>query len=360
MHPAIIHKLTILQKRFYKLKQSIEYANVINDYQRLNTLSKEYSKSINIITCFEKWLSMQQTISYTKEMLSDVEMYEIVQDELKKLCVNKDALEEKLKILLSTEDFHDKCGCFIELRAGTGGKEAAIFTGELFRMYVRYLEIKRWHMEIIQYTYGEFGGYKEVVVKVFHRGAYGKLKFESGGHRVQRIPYTESQGRIHTSTCTVAVIPEIPNNISFHINTNDLRIDTFRASGAGGQHVNTTDSAIRITHIPSGLSVACQDERSQHKNKAKALAVLSARLYAINMQQRQKEESDIRRTLVGTGYRSDRIRTYNFQHSRITDHRISFTSHKLTDIMNGKLDIIIDSIIHHNNMIWLDKLLVCT
>lgn len=357
MNSIIIHKLTVLQKHFYQLKESIECANIVNDYQRLHVLSKKYSKLINIITCFEEWLSVQQKISYTKEMLSDADMYELVQDELKKLYINNHDLEEKLKILLLPKDVHDKSGCFIELRAGTGGKEAAIFTGELLRMYVRYLEMKRWNMDIIHCTYGESGGYKEVIVKVAYRGAYGKLKFESGGHRVQRIPYTESQGRIHTSTCTVAVIPEIPNNISFHINSNDLRIDTFRASGAGGQHVNTTDSAIRITHIPSGLSVACQDERSQHKNKAKALSVLHARLYAVNMQQRQKQKSDIRRTLIGTGYRSDRIRTYNFQHGRITDHRISFTSYKLIDIMNGKLDIIIDPIVHNNNIIWINKLL---
>lgn len=357
MNPVVINKLIILKEYFYHLKKSIEHSNMINDYKQSYILSKKYSKLIDIMTCFENWLDIQQKIDHTKTMLSDVDMYDLVQDELKELSINKTDLEEKLKILLLPKDFHDKYGCFIELRAGTGGKEAAIFTGELFRMYIRYSEIKRWNIDIIHATYGECGGYKEIVAKISYRGAYGKLKFESGGHRVQRVPHTESQGRIHTSTCTVAVIPDIPNNKSLNIDFNDLRIDTFRSSGAGGQHVNTTDSAIRVTHIPSGLSVECQDERSQHKNKAKALSVLNARLYAIDMQRRQKEESNMRRNLIGTGYRSDRIRTYNFQRGRITDHRVDFTSYKLIDIMNGQLDILIQPIINRNYIISLDQLL---
>lgn len=358
MDPVIINKLVILKKYFYKLEKLIENNHYINDYQHLCSLSKKYAQLVDIVMCFESWLNIQKKISYTKEMLSDIEMHDIAQDELKALYLDQNDIEAKLKILLLPKDSNDKYGCFIELRAGTGGKEAAIFTGELFRMYVHYSEVNRWNIEIIHVAYGECGGYKEIIAKVPCRGSYSKLKFESGGHRVQRIPHTESQGRIHTSTCTVAVIPEIPNNMSFDINSNDLRIDTFRSSGAGGQHVNTTDSAIRITHIPSGLSVECQDERSQHKNKSKALAVLKARLYTLNMRRLQKEESDMRRNLIGTGYRSDRVRTYNFQYGRITDHRVDFTSYKLIDIMNGKLDILIQPLIHKNHIKLLDQLLL--
>lgn len=357
MNPVIVNKLLALKKKFHKLNQLMTCSDVINDYKHLHLLSKKYSKLVGIITCFENWLSIQKNIDYTKSMLSEIDMHDIVQDELKKLYTNQDNLEKELTKLLLPTDTHDKYGCFIELRAGTGGKEAAIFAGELFRMYVRYSEIKQWDIDIINAAYGECGGYKEIIAKISYRGSYSKLKFESGGHRVQRVPCTESQGRIHTSTCTVAVIPEIPNNTTFNINPNDLRIDTFRSSGAGGQHVNTTDSAIRITHIPSGLSVECQDERSQHKNKSKALSVLTAKLYAFNLQKRHKEESDVRRNLIGTGYRSDRIRTYNFQYGRVTDHRVAFTSYKLIDIMNGKLDILIQPIVHHHHVILINQLL---
>lgn len=286
-----------------------------------------------------------------------MDMYDVVQDELKTFYLNQHNLEQNLKILLLPIDPNDKLGCFIELRAGTGGKEAAIFAGELFRMYARYSELRRWKMEIINATYGECGGYKEIITKIPYKGAYSLLKFESGGHRVQRIPHTESQGRIHTSTCTIAVIPEIPDIELPSIDPHDLRIDTFRSSGAGGQHVNTTDSAIRITHIPSGLVVECQDERSQHKNKSKALSVLGSRLHAIETKRRQQEVSCTRRNLLGTGDRSDRIRTYNFQQGRITDHRISFTSYKLNDIMNGELDILIQPIINQYQSDQLNKLL---
>lgn len=354
MDPILIDKLVILKERFYEIEKLFKNSDTI-DYKNFRTLSQSHLKLIDVIKYFELWLNIQKKILCTKEMLSDIDLYDLVQDELKTLYLDQNNLEEKIMGLLLPEDPHDQYNCFIELRAGTGGKEAAIFTGELFRMYARYVEIQKWNMDIIHSAYAEYGGYKEIVAKICYCGSYSKLKFESGGHRVQRIPNTESQGRIHTSTCTVAVIPEIPNTFSFSIDLNDLRIDTFRASGSGGQHVNTTDSAIRITHIPSGISVECQDERSQHKNRAKALSVLRSRLYAIDIERRQKEESNIRRNLIGTGDRSDRIRTYNFQQGRVTDHRIAFTSYKLTDIMNGKLDILIQAILLKHSKILLDQ-----
>lgn len=347
MDAVIINKLKILQKRFHELKKLIEQPDIIHNYKRFRTLFEEHSKLVDIVACFENWMNIQKKITHTKAMQFDLDMHTIVQHELQCFYLDQNNLEKKIKTLLLPKDPYDTYNCFIELRAGTGGKEAAIFTGELFRMYARYAEIQKWNIEIIHSTYAEYGGYKEIVSKIY--GSYGKLKFESGGHRVQRIPNTESQGRIHTSTCTVAVIPEISHAPLFDIDPNDLRIDTFRSSGAGGQHVNTTDSAIRITHIPSGICVACQNERSQHKNKAKALSVLRSRLYDIDMKKRQKEKSDIRRNLIGTGDRSDRIRTYNFQQGRVTDHRIAFTSHQLTDIMNGKLDILIQEILLKHN-----------
>ncbi|URJ23465.1 peptide chain release factor 1 [Blochmannia endosymbiont of Camponotus sp. C-003] len=357
MNPVIVNKLIALQERFNILEKLLNKPNIINDKKHFRTLSKEHARLSEIVIHFKRWLNIKQEITNTKKMLDDIDMHDIAQDELKTFYLNQYNLEQNLKILLLPIDPNDQLGCFIELRAGTGGKEAAIFAGELFRMYARYAEVHRWKMEIINVAYGECGGYKEIIAKIPYKGAYSFLKFESGGHRVQRVPHTESQGRIHTSTCTIAVIPEIPDIELPSIDPHDLRIDTFRSSGAGGQHVNTTDSAIRITHIPSGLVVECQDERSQHKNKAKALSVLGSRLHAIEMKRRQQEVSCTRRNLLGTGDRSDRIRTYNFQQGRITDHRISFTSYKLNDIMNGELNILIQPIINQYQSDQLNKLL---
>lgn len=356
MDSIIIKKLKILQKRFNTLEKLLENENITRDQKRFHSIVKEHAQLSNIVIYFKHWLDIEQDIISTKDMLADVDIREIAQDELKIFNLKKKDIEKNIKMSLLPKDLHDKCGCFIELRAGTGGKEAAIFTGELFRMYARYTEIRKWKMEIINATYGECGGYKEVITRISDAGAYGTLKFESGGHRVQRVPHTESQGRIHTSTCTIAVIPEIPDTESPKIYPNDLRIDTFRSSGAGGQHVNTTDSAIRITHIPTGLVVECQDERSQHKNKSKALSVLKSRLYSLEIQRRQEEESHTRKNLLGSGDRSDRIRTYNFQQGRITDHRVSFTSYKLHDIMNGELNILLQPIIDQHQEKQLDKL----
>lgn len=356
MDPIIINKLKTLQERFNVLEKLLEKKNIDYNQKNMRSIIKEHTQLSNIMIQFKHWLNIEKDIIHIKQMLSDTEIHDIAQHELKVFNLKQKNIEKNLTELLSLKDPHDKYGCFIELRAGTGGKEAAIFAGELFRMYIRYAEIHKWKTEIINATYGEYGGYKEIITKISYKGAYGILKFESGGHRVQRIPHTESQGRVHTSTCTVAVIPIIPNIELPKINLNDLRIDTFRSSGAGGQHVNTTDSAIRITHIPSGLVVECQDERSQHKNKSKALSVLKSRLYSIEIKNRQKKESCTRRNLLGSGDRSDRIRTYNFQQNRITDHRISFTSYKLQNIMDGELDILIIPIIKKYESKQINKL----
>lgn len=356
MEPIVLHKLMTLQKRFYELENVLEHSNG-NNNKYFHDSYKEHAQLFDIVMHFEDWININKKIVQIKEMLSDTDMYDIIQEELEEFYKKRINIEKIIKMLLLPKDPHENCGCFVELRAGTGGKEAAIFAGELFRMYSRYVEDRKWKMDIVHVAYAESGGYKEIIAKISCQGSYNQLRFESGGHRVQRVPYTESQGRIHTSTCTVAVIPKISNITSININPHDLRIDSFRSSGSGGQHVNTTDSAIRITHIPSGLSVECQDERSQHKNKAKALSVLSSRLYAIDMQKRQKKESDMRRNLIGTGDRSDRIRTYNFQQGRVTDHRIAFTSYKLNDIMNGKLDILIQPIIHKYDTELLNQIL---
>jgi peptide chain release factor 1 len=288
---------------------------------------------------------VQEDIETAQSMLDDPEMREMAQEELNQAKSDSEELEQQLQVLLLPKDPDDERNAFVEVRAGTGGDEAAIFAGDLFRMYSRYAESRRWKVEILSANEGEHGGFKEVIAKISGDGVYGRLKFESGGHRVQRVPATESQGRIHTSACTVAVMPEIPEAELPDINPGDLRIDTFRSSGAGGQHVNTTDSAIRITHLPTGIVVECQDERSQHKNKAKALSVLGSRIRAAEMAKRQQEEASTRRNLLGSGDRSDRNRTYNFPQGRVTDHRINVTLYRLDEVMEGKLDGLIEPIV---------------
>ena len=274
----------------------------------------------------------------------DAEMRDMAQEEMKTARQEIERLEAELQILLLPRDPNDDRNCFLEIRAGAGGDEAAIFAGDLFRMYSRYAEAKGWRLEMISANEGEHGGFKEVIANVTGDGAYGVMKFESGGHRVQRVPETESQGRVHTSACTVAVLPEIPESEAIEINPADLRIDTFRASGAGGQHVNKTDSAIRITHLPSGVVVECQDERSQHKNRAKAMSVLSARLNQMEEDKRAAEEASTRRNLVGSGDRSERIRTYNFPQGRVTDHRINLTLYRLDEVIEGSLGLLLEPI----------------
>ncbi|AUH00696.1 peptide chain release factor 1 [Pectobacteriaceae bacterium CE70] len=345
MKPSIVAKLEALQERHEELQALLGEPTVTADMDRFRTLSREYAQLTDITRCFQRWQQAQDDVATAEMMLDDPEMREMAQEELRDAKVSGEVMEQELQVLLLPKDPDDERGCFLEIRAGTGGDEAALFAGDLFRMYSRYAESCRWKVEIMSASDGEHGGYKEVIAKVIGEGAYGQLKFESGGHRVQRVPATESQGRIHTSACTVAVMPEVPEAELPEISPSDLRIDTFRSSGAGGQHVNTTDSAIRITHIPTGIVVECQDERSQHKNKAKALSVLGARIRAAEMQKRHQEEASTRRNLLGSGDRSDRIRTYNFPQGRVTDHRINLTLYRLDEAMEGKLEMLIQPIV---------------
>ncbi|WP_264272798.1 peptide chain release factor 1 [Duffyella gerundensis] len=345
MKTSIVAKLEALQERHEEVEAMLGDAGVIADQDRFRALSREYAQLGDVTHCFRQWQQVQEDLDTAEQMLDDPEMRDMAQEELKEARNKSEALEQQLQMLLLPRDPDDERHCFIEVRAGTGGDEAAIFAGDLFRMYSRYAESRRWRVEIISANEGEHGGYKEVIARVAGDGAYGRLKFESGGHRVQRVPETESQGRIHTSACTVAVMAEVPEAELPEINAGDLKIDTFRSSGAGGQHVNTTDSAIRITHLPTGIVVECQDERSQHKNKAKALAVLGARIRAAEIAKRQAEEASERRNLLGSGDRSDRNRTYNFPQGRVTDHRINLTLYRLDEVMEGKLDALIEPIV---------------
>ncbi|CUU23840.1 peptide chain release factor 1 [Duffyella gerundensis] len=345
MKTSIVAKLEALQERHEEVEAMLGDAGVIADQDRFRALSREYAQLGDVTHCFRQWQQVQEDLDTAEQMLDDPEMRDMAQEELKEARSKSEALEQQLQMLLLPRDPDDERHCFIEVRAGTGGDEAAIFAGDLFRMYSRYAESRRWRVEIISANEGEHGGYKEVIARVAGDGAYGRLKFESGGHRVQRVPETESQGRIHTSACTVAVMAEVPEAELPEINAGDLKIDTFRSSGAGGQHVNTTDSAIRITHLPTGIVVECQDERSQHKNKAKALAVLGARIRAAEIAKRQAEEASERRNLLGSGDRSDRNRTYNFPQGRVTDHRINLTLYRLDEVMEGKLDALIEPIV---------------
>jgi peptide chain release factor 1 len=345
MKPSIVAKLEALQERHEEVQAMLGDAGVIADQERFRALSREYAQLTDVSECFLKWRQVQDDLAEAEMMMEDPEMREMAQEEIKDAKVATEELEQQLQVLLLPKDPDDERGCFLEVRAGTGGDEAAIFAGDLFRMYSRYAETRRWRVEVMSANDGEHGGYKEVIAKVSGDGVYGQLKFESGGHRVQRVPETESQGRIHTSACTVAVMPEVPDAELPEINAGDLKIDTFRSSGAGGQHVNTTDSAIRITHLPTGIVVECQDERSQHKNKAKAMSVLGARIRAAEMAKRQQAEASTRRNLLGSGDRSDRNRTYNFPQGRVTDHRINLTLYRLDEVMEGKLDMLIQPIV---------------
>ncbi|QCI20908.1 peptide chain release factor 1 [Buchnera aphidicola (Hyperomyzus lactucae)] len=344
MNNSILNKLKSLRNRYQEIEIMLTQKDILSNQDNLKKLSQEYLKLSKIIKFFIEWEQLEIDIKNINSLLHDIEMRDMVEEELHLFNKKKQKLEKKIHQLLLPEDPNDKHSCFIEIRAATGGDESSIFAGELFRMYTRYAESHLWKMEVMNTSESEKGGFKEIISKITGRGACGRLKFESGGHRVQRVPETESQGRIHTSTCTVAVMPVTPETEKEEINLSDLKIDTFRSSGAGGQHVNTTDSAIRITHIPTGNVVECQDERSQHKNKAKALSILSARVYAAKLEKNHQENSSMRRILLGSGQRSDRIRTYNFPQNRITDHRINLTIYKLDEVLEGKLDLLIDPI----------------
>ncbi|MBP2171125.1 peptide chain release factor 1 [Erwinia toletana] len=345
MKTSIVAKLEALQERHEEVEAMLGDAGVIADQDRFRALSREYAQLTDVSQCFRQWQQVQEDIETAEMMMADPEMRDMAQEELTEARAQSEQLEQQLQVLLLPKDPDDERNCYLEVRAGTGGDEAAIFAGDLFRMYSRYAESRRWRIEVMSANDGEHGGYKEIIAKVIGEGAYGRLKFESGGHRVQRVPETESQGRIHTSACTVAVMPELPEAELPDINPSELRIDTFRSSGAGGQHVNTTDSAIRITHLPTGIVVECQDERSQHKNKAKALAVLGSRIRAAEVAKRQASEASTRRNLLGSGDRSDRNRTYNFPQGRVTDHRINLTVYRLDEVMEGKLDALIEPIV---------------
>jgi peptide chain release factor 1 len=343
---SILQKLENLNERYAEIAVLLGENDVISDQEQFRKLSIEYSQLEPVALGFRDYQRSLDDITTAQEMLADPEMREMAEEELATAKLRRDEQAIELQKLLLPKDPHDGSNIFLEVRAGTGGDEAAIFAGDLFRMYARYAEQKRWQVEVVSQSDGEHGGYKEIIARIMGSNVYSRLKFESGAHRVQRVPETESQGRVHTSAATVAVMPEADEVEAQAINPADLRVDTFRASGAGGQHINKTDSAIRITHLPSGLVVECQDERSQHKNRARAMSLLQSRLLEIERNKQQSEQAETRRNLVGTGDRSERIRTYNFPQGRVTDHRINLTLYKLDDIIAGSLDQVIDPLVH--------------
>ena len=348
MKESLHLKLEKLLERQEELEGLLSDPEIISNQNKFRVLSQEYAEIRPIMICFNQYLKVTKNIENSHDMLkeNDNEIRELAEEELKKVEGESRKLENELQVLLLPKDPSDNNNIFLEIRAGTGGEEAALFSGDLMRMYSRYAETRNWEVEYISVSESDLEGYKEVIMRVIGNGAYSRLKFESGAHRVQRVPETESQGRIHTSACTVAVLPEVEEINEVQINTADLRIDTFRASGAGGQHVNKTDSAIRITHLPTNTVVECQDERSQHKNKARAMSLLQARLLNTEREQQQNEQAENRRSLVGSGDRSERIRTYNFPQGRITDHRINLTLYQLDDFMEGNIDMVIEPLIN--------------
>jgi len=356
--PSIHARLQQAQERHEEIAMLLATQEVMADQNRFRDLSVEYSQLEPVVTTWSQWQLAGQSMTDAEGLLksSDSEMRELAREELDDASKQQQALEDRINVLLLPKDPDDDNNIFLEIRAGTGGDEAALFSGDLFRMYQRYCDGHKWKIEIINTSHGDHGCYKEIIARVIGQRAYSRLKFESGTHRVQRVPETESQGRIHTSACTVAILAERESIEGVDIQTSDLRIDTFRASGAGGQHVNTTDSAIRITHLPTGLVVECQDERSQHKNKARALSLLSARLLEQEKAQQAQEQAEARKLQVGSGDRSQRIRTYNFPQGRVTDHRIGLTLYKLDEILSGGLDMVIEPLIQEHQAELLTEL----
>ena len=344
MNKTLLSKLDTISERVEEINALLSDPDVIGDQNRFRGLSQEYAEIQPVSECYIRYQSVLGDIEAAREMLSepDKEMRELAQMDLDESKDTKEALESELQKLLLPRDPNDESNIFLEIRAGAGGDEAAIFAGDLFRMYSRFADVKGWQVEIMNQNFGEHGGYKEIIARISGKGVYSQLKFESGGHRVQRVPETEAQGRVHTSACTVAIMAEVADVEQIEINSGDLKVDTFRASGAGGQHVNKTDSAIRITHLPTGTVVECQDERSQHKNRARAMSVLQARLMQAEKEKQDAETAATRKSLVGSGDRSERIRTYNFPQGRVSDHRINLTLYKLDDFMEGKLDMVIE------------------
>ena len=347
MKASLLNKLDLLQDRYEELTALLGDSEVIGNQTQFRAYSKEYAEIEPVYQAFRALRKVQADLEGAQALLkdSDPDMREMAEEEVAEAKEKLIELEDNLQRMLLPKDPNDGRNVFLEVRAGTGGDEAAIFSGDLFRMYSRYAERRGWRIEVLSASEGEHGGYKEVIARVEGDNVYGKLKFESGAHRVQRVPETESQGRIHTSACTVAVLPEPDEQMAIDINPADLRVDTYRSSGAGGQHVNTTDSAIRITHIPTGTVVECQEERSQHKNRAKAMAWLAAKLKDQQEAAAHKEISDSRKLLVGSGDRSERIRTYNFPQGRVTDHRINLTLYSLNEVMAGGVDAVIEPLL---------------
>ena len=347
MNPAIQERLDRLIDRAEELNGLLSQPEVINNQNEFRKLSQEYAEVSPVVSKYEQYRKAQDELDNINSMLkdSDADMRAMAQEELPGAEQKLQDTESELQTLLLPRDPNDQRNVFLEIRAGTGGDEASLFAADLFSMYSRYAEQQGWKVEVVSSSESDVGGYKEIISRIAGTGVYSKLKFESGAHRVQRVPTTETQGRIHTSACTVAVMPEAEEVDHIDLNPNELRIDTFRASGAGGQHVNKTDSAIRITHLPTGIVVECQDERSQHKNKARAMSLLQARLLDAEQSKQQAEQAATRKQLVGSGDRSERIRTYNFPQGRVTDHRINLTLYKLDQVMAGDLDEIIDPLL---------------
>ncbi|HWV17683.1 MAG TPA: peptide chain release factor 1 [Rhodocyclaceae bacterium] len=344
MKPSIREKLENLSERLVELDRLLASEGVTANMDNYRKLTREHADIGPVAALYAQWVRAEQDLASAQEMSEDPEMKEFAAEEIDNARASMERLESELQIALLPKDPNDERNLFLEVRAGTGGDESAIFAGNLFRMYTRYAERQRWQVEIISANESELGGYREVIARIVGNGAYSKLKFESGGHRVQRVPETESQGRIHTSACTVAVMPEADELEEITINPADLRIDTYRASGAGGQHINKTDSAVRITHIPTGIVVECQDDRSQHRNKAQAMSVLAARINDAQQHAQQQQIASTRKSLVGSGDRSERIRTYNFPQGRVTDHRINLTLYKIDMIMDGDLDDLVNAL----------------
>ncbi len=344
---SLEHKLIGLLERFEEVEQMLADPQVIADQNRFRDLSREYARLESVAADVRRFRSLGEELRAANEMAAeaDPEMAPMIREEQSRLEARREAMLPELTRHLVPVDPRDEGNVFLEIRAGTGGDEAALFAGDLFRMYGRYAEEQGWRVEIMSASHGEQGGYREIIARVAGDRVYSRLKFESGAHRVQRVPATESQGRIHTSACTVAILPELDDIEDVVIHDKELRVDTYRAAGAGGQHVNKTDSAVRLTHLPTGIVVECQDERSQHKNRARAMALLKAKLRDAEEERQRSERALERKLLVGTGDRSERIRTYNFPQGRVSDHRINLTLYKLDDVMAGGLDAVIDPLI---------------
>ena len=358
MHDSMLRKLDQLQERINEIQNLLVDSDTVKDIEKYTLLNKEFSELKPIVEKFDEYNEILESIKEANEIIDsgDKDLKSLAEDELKSLLDKPEKFEQELKLMLLPKDSADDGSAFLEIRAGAGGDEASIFAGDLFRMYTRLAERESWNLEVIDIKQSEQGGLKEVVAKLVGKSVFKVLKFESGVHRVQRVPETESQGRIHTSTCTVAILPEVEEVQDINIDKNDLRVDTFRASGAGGQHVNKTDSAVRLTHTPSGIVVECQDGRSQHKNKEKALSLLAAKLKQQEIDSQQESIASERKILVGTGDRSEKIRTYNFPQGRMTDHRIKLTQHNLDQILDGDIKTICDALIAENQLAMLSQL----